>query len=60
MTDKETALIKKSVKEWNAWRKDNPDIYPDLCGADLRNADLEDANLVGTNLRNANLEDAKR
>ncbi|MFC2170436.1 toll/interleukin-1 receptor domain-containing protein [Calditrichota bacterium] len=44
------AILKKGVKEWNAWREANPDIQPDLNVANLSNADLQHANLRGANL----------
>ena len=55
-------------ERWNRWRLGNPEIIPDLTGADLcstilNNADLRGANLRGalfgsTNLRNAALRGA--
>jgi hypothetical protein len=30
------ALLKKGVAAWNAWRNENPNIRPDLSGANLR------------------------
>jgi uncharacterized protein YjbI with pentapeptide repeats len=65
--------LTKGVAEWNAWRKANPAIVPDLNKAELRRADLSDADLSradlsradlrgadlsGANLRGANLRDA--
>jgi len=47
------ARLRKSVEEWNRWRKANPDGRPDL-----READLTNANLVGANLCNADLSRA--
>jgi hypothetical protein len=34
------ALLKQGVDAWNKWRDENPDIPPDLSGADLSNAKL--------------------
>ena len=46
MADEEhVALVKQGVERWNVWRKANPDIVPDLRGADLRGAVLDGANL---------------
>ena len=43
MADEEAIkLLKRSVAEWNAWRKSNA-IVPDLSGADLSSADLSNA-----------------
>ncbi len=65
---------KKGIKEWNEWRKYNPDenislenadlkeAYLDgvnLSGADLWNADLTDAHLVGADIGDASLNGAK-
>jgi len=46
--------LKKGIgaAEWNAWRRTNGSLLPDLSGADL-----EDAHLSGENLRGANLSD---
>ncbi len=49
------AKLKEGVEAWNKWREENPDVKPDLKGADLSDADLFKANLCGANLRGANL-----
>jgi uncharacterized protein YjbI with pentapeptide repeats len=54
--DKHVALLKQGVAAWNAWRDENPDIRPDLSGADLRAAYLRRANLIGADLRGADLD----
>jgi uncharacterized protein YjbI with pentapeptide repeats len=60
--------LMKGVAAWNAWRKGNPNIRPDLRGAELVRAVLSDAHrlfdlfgadLSGADLSNANLEEAK-
>jgi len=43
--EKHVALLKQGVDVWNKWRKANPDIMPDLRGANLSGAVLYDANL---------------
>src|SRR6266702_1333109 len=43
-------LLRKGVKNWNAWRTQRPDMHPDLGGADLTNANLSGADLSGANL----------
>jgi hypothetical protein len=53
-------LLKQGVQAWNEWRKEHPEIRPDLRdatlnGANLRDANLRDATLNGANLRDANL-----
>jgi len=52
------ALLKKGVDAWNAWRDKDPDIWPDLSGADLYRADLTNANLGQANLGEADLRHA--
>ncbi len=75
MADEEQLRIlkKEGVEAWNQWRKNNPDIVPDLTkaylgwadlgwadlsGADLREADLGEADLSGADLREADLSGA--
>jgi hypothetical protein len=53
--DKHVALLKQGVAAWNAWRDENPNILPDLGGADLREAYLRRANLRRANLQWADL-----
>ncbi len=56
MANKEhVKLIKKSIEEWNGWRKKHPEERPDLRDADLSGADLSGANLFNTDLSGANL-----
>ena len=60
MADEEhVILLKQGTVAWNAWREENPDIFPDLDSADLRNADLRSMNLTRANFSNANLRDAQ-
>jgi len=59
------ALLIQGVEAWNTWRKEHPDITPDLSaanliganlrGADLRQAHLSEAYPMGADLREANL-----
>ena len=51
------ALLKRGVKEWNAWRKEHPEVRSDRLKA-LRGADLFGANLRGADLRGADLSRA--
>ena len=51
-------MLKQGVTTWNAWREENPNIRPDLSGANLSRARLGDANLGGANLGNADLRGA--
>jgi len=48
-------ILKQGVKAWNEWRRENPDVVPDLARADLRRADLPGANLSGAKLMGADL-----
>jgi hypothetical protein len=69
-TSKYVTKLKKSIKEWNAWREANPGIVPDLSElnynlrlevlieADLGGADLSAVNLKRTALSGANLRRA--
>ena len=67
------ARIQQGVEAWNAWREENPDIRPDLSGANLGEANLDwaylsraqlsggnlgGADLGGANLRSTNLSKA--
>ena len=50
--------LTKGVEHWNAWRRANPYVRPDLSGADLRGNYLQNADLRGVNLREANADEA--
>src|SRR4051812_21352667 len=67
------SLLRSGRRAWNAWRKQNPEIWPnlsgsglhsqvlravDLSGADLRGADMRYADLRGADLRRAHLSGA--
>jgi uncharacterized protein YjbI with pentapeptide repeats len=62
--DEHVAKLKESVAAWNAWRKENPDIRPDLNGANLSRANLRgekdpiDVVGCGVNLMRADLRGA--
>ncbi len=51
-------MLLRSVEEWNNWRKDNPDVIPDLYQASLCQANLREADLSRVNLREADLQGA--
>jgi hypothetical protein len=60
MANKEhVALLRQGVEVWNAWRKENPNIMPDLTRADLTRADLTRADLAGARLYRADLIGAR-
>jgi uncharacterized protein YjbI with pentapeptide repeats len=45
--------LKQGVDVWNAWRKLEPSVKPDLTGAPLNGGSFKKANLAGANLENA-------
>ncbi len=49
------AKLKEGVESWNQWRDQNPEVEPDLQGADLNGAVLRRADLREANLRWAHL-----
>lgn len=51
-------VLKQGVNVWNEWRKQHPDIKPDLIEADLSGANLIGAHLEEANLEYAHLEGA--
>jgi len=48
-------ILEQGVVTWNHWRKEHPDIKPDLKEASLIGAALSEANLSNAKLRGANL-----
>jgi Pentapeptide repeats (8 copies) len=57
-------IIEQGLAAWNEWRQKNPELIPDLRGANLSEAnlsraDLRDACLSATDLRGANLSGAR-
>ena len=52
------AVLKQGVAAWNTWRRQHPEILPDLSEADLSVADLSGADLRHANLMRANLSHA--
>src|SRR5262245_49171618 len=55
---KHLKLLNHGVEAWNAWRKAEPSVVPDLTAADLKGANLNNADLSGANLHRANLHEA--
>ena len=54
MTNQEhVVILRQSVKVWNIWRRQHPDIHPDLSHAYLIYSNLSDANLSDTKLISA-------
>ncbi len=59
MADQEQlALLKQSRTAWNQWRREHPEIHPDLIGVDLSKADLGEADLSDVYLIRADLREA--
>lgn len=52
---KHIKIIKRGVKSWNEWRRENPTVSTDLSEAWLDRADLREANFYNTDLRKAKL-----
>ena len=50
--------LKECPRKWNEWRRENPDVIPNLTRADLTWANLTGANLTRANLTGANLTGA--
>jgi hypothetical protein len=50
--------LHEGVERWNDWRRQNPEIIPDLSSADLRRVDLRKAVLSRTNFDMADLSHA--
>ena len=48
-------VLKQGVAVWDQWRKQNPEITPDLSEANLRGAHLVGADLIEANLTGADL-----
>lgn len=44
--------LREGVEAWNKWRKEHPDIIPDLERANLGGAHLERASFLGADLQN--------
>jgi len=51
--EEHVAPLKQGVDAWNVWRRDKPDVVPDLRKAGLRGANLSKADLSGMGLRAA-------
>ena len=56
--EQQVTLLCRSIREWNRWRAENPQVTPDLAGAGLRGVNLSGANLAGANLKGADLRGA--
>src|SRR6266540_1319623 len=52
---KHLRMLQRGAHNWNAWRKANRSVQPDLRDADLSNAHLRDAHLSNANVNNVSL-----
>jgi uncharacterized protein YjbI with pentapeptide repeats len=44
-------IFKEGIPIWNKWRREHPEIIPDLRGSDLSGSDLRGSDLSGSDLR---------
>jgi len=51
------AILKQGVEAWNEWKKENPDVKPDLSKTDFSEANFNEIDLSGANLSGANLSE---
>lgn len=49
------ALLQQGVEAWNNWKREHPQIKPDLDHAQLENIDLSNSNLISASFRGAHL-----
>lgn len=52
-------ILRQGVEVWNRWREENPEMVPDLNGADFGGANLREANLSKAELFEVNLSRAR-
>lgn len=50
-------LLKQGATVWNQWRKEHPEVQPDLSGANLRGSKLRKVDFQGVNLNGADLSE---
>ena len=58
MNEEHLVKLTEGVNVWNEWRKNSPDIRPDLRGAKLKGVNLQGAQLQEANLRWGQLQGA--
>jgi hypothetical protein len=56
---KHLAVLERGVPTWNAWRRQNPKLVPDLLEGNFGDATLEQVDFSGADLRGAHLANAK-
>ena len=54
----QAARLRSRTQSWNAWRRDNPGLRPDLSGENLQCVTLDRVDLQGANLEGADLTHA--
>jgi pentapeptide repeat protein len=55
LPDSHVNFLKLGVEAWNAWRRENPGLAPNLWKADFTGANLREADLAVANLSRADL-----
>jgi len=53
--DDHVARLRQGAEAWNAWRREHPEVEPDLRGSHLRGIDLSRADLAASDLSRADL-----
>ena len=53
--DDHVAWLRQGAEAWNAWRREHPEVEPDLRDSHLRGLDLSRADLAGADLSKADL-----
>ncbi len=56
--EEHVALLKQGAEVWNRWRRENPNMRPDLSKTNLRKADLGGADFIDADRREALLKKA--
>jgi uncharacterized protein YjbI with pentapeptide repeats len=56
---KQLEILNRGIEEWNRWRKQNPELRPDLSNSNLINRDLSRADFDGADLSGADLSKAQ-
>ena len=51
-------ILKQGAEAWNTWRREHPDIEPDLTGANLSDAYLSAVDFSRADLSGADIADA--
>jgi hypothetical protein len=57
--EEQLGLINQGVEIWNAWRREHPEILPDLRGVDLTQAQLRGVNFSNVNFSVLNIDESE-